>query len=145
MINKDHIQGTWKLLSWQILYGDDQVANPYGEFPNGQLIYSHDGYMSAQLSTAQRPSLGGSSIRRLTDDQRRELLEGFFAYAGRYSVHNNKITHHVTQSMNPDFIGHDQVRDASLNADVLTLQGEETDGKGNKRLHVLKWQRFKTE
>ncbi|MCH8501194.1 MAG: lipocalin-like domain-containing protein [Aliidiomarina sp.] len=143
MIKQGQVEGGWELVSWEIHYDESKVAYPFGTDPKGILVYTSDGFMSAQLSVSSRPSLQGQSIRKLTDAQRQSLLEGFFAYCGAYTVIENSIVHHVSQALNPDFIGTDQVRRAELNDNTLVLSGRETDASGQARDHILKWRRAK--
>lgn len=143
MIMQGQIEGGWELVAWEIHYGESEVAYPFGTGPKGLLVYTSDGFMSAQLSVSVRPSLQGQSVRKLTDAQRQSLLEGFFAYCGAYTVIENSIVHHVSQALNPDFIGTDQVRRAELSNDHLTLSGREEDASGQVREHILRWRRAK--
>lgn len=143
MINSNDVIGAWRLLAWEIDFeGLDEPVHPFGKDPIGWLVYSADGAMSAQLMSAGRTGLGGRSIRKLSDQERIEVLETFFAYAGRYRIEGDVIIHEVDVALNPDFIGQDQHRKAVLEDDRLILTGNETDARGRQRRHCLKWQRI---
>ena len=44
MISKQDLLGTWQLESWTIGYSDrDDLSYPYGEDPQGLLVYAEDG------------------------------------------------------------------------------------------------------
>ena len=142
MIEVDDIVGAWRLQSWSIeVPGVDDPVHPFGTEPEGWLVYTADGVMSAQLMSAGRAGLGGRSIRKLTESERLSVLETFFAYAGRYHIEDNTIVHQVDVALNPDFIGQAQRRKATLSEDVLTLRGDEVDVHGRARAHCLIWQR----
>lgn len=53
--------GTWRLVSYEATSVDDgEVVRPYGEHPLGLIMYTADGYMSAQITTPDRPLFGSS-------------------------------------------------------------------------------------
>ena len=142
MIHGEDLIGAWRLVAWEIDFeGLDQPVHPFGEHPVGWLVYSADGVMSAQLMSPGRTGLDGRSIRKLTDQERIDVLESFFAYAGRYRIEGDVIIHEVDVALNPDFIGQDQHRKAVLEDGRLTLTGSETDARGRQRNHCLIWQR----
>ncbi len=58
MISKEQLSGTWELESWTIGYADrDDFSYPYGEDPQGLLLYTGDGWMSASICRAGRAPL----------------------------------------------------------------------------------------
>ncbi|MCX4460514.1 lipocalin-like domain-containing protein (plasmid) [Streptomyces sp. NBC_01340] len=64
--------GTWRLVSYEATSVDDgEVVRPYGEHPLGLIMYTADGYMSAQITTPDRPLFGeqrqeyGTRVARL--------------------------------------------------------------------------------
>ena len=55
--------GTWRLVSLEVRGSDGQVQYPYGPDATGYLMYSADGYMSAVVMSANRPSFAaGDSL-----------------------------------------------------------------------------------
>jgi hypothetical protein len=48
-------------------------------------------------------------------------VEGFVAYAGRYSFHGDRVIHHVELSLLPNWVGSDQQRSIELSGDRLIL------------------------
>ena len=100
MISNSDLQGTWQLESWTIGYSDrDDFTYPYGEDPQGMLIYSSDGWMSAAINRPQRdPFPGDVSIRKLPDEQKAQAYSSYFHYSGRYLVKEGDVIHYVTQS-----------------------------------------------
>lgn len=142
MINKQDIVGGWTLREWSIA-GNGRVSHPFGDAPIGVLAYTQDDCMSAQLMSGADMSLDGAPLRGLSAEQNQALVERFFAYAGRYRIEDNTIVHEVSVSLNPDFIGREQVRHASLQGDCLELTGYERDAAGRERIHKLVWERMK--
>ena len=49
------IVGTWRLVEQYIVTKDNQKIYPLGKDAAGFIMYTHDGYMSAQLMAQGRP------------------------------------------------------------------------------------------
>ena len=142
MISKDELVGTWQLESWTIGYTDrDEFTYPYGEEPQGLLVYSTDGWMSASINRPGRALLPEDvSYRKLPDAVKAEAFSSYFHYAGRYRVVDGDVIHYVTQSLNPNFPGSEQLRHAELDGQTLVLSGKDQVG-GATRFHSLVWHR----
>ena len=152
---KTHIQetvpslaGTWVLVRWAIGYSDGRSPTlPFGEHPEGIIVYSGDGHMSAAIARANRAPLSGDSARAAPDAERLAAFDSYFHYAGRYEVTgpagNRQVVHTVMQSLYPNFAGTRQVRDMLFCADgTLTLSERETiRGSDVARTHSLVWRR----
>jgi hypothetical protein len=96
-----------------------EVSRPFGE-NLGYIQYSPGGHMVVflQKGDPKRPTAFPFS-----DSERVEMLNGIIgAYAGTYSVDENKVTHHVVASWWPNWIGSDQVRYIEINAKNLTIK-----------------------
>lgn len=143
MISKADLVGTWQLESWTIGYSDrDEMSSPYGEDPKGLLLYTHDDWMSASIGRSDRHHLPlDVSFRKIPEEKLARAYLSYFHYAGRYRVIDGDIVHYVTQSLNPNFVGTEQLRHAELDGQTLVLSGRDEAG-GAKRLHSLVWHRL---
>ncbi len=143
MITKDDLVGTWKLESWTIGYSDrDDFSYPFGEDPQGLLMYSAEGWMSASIARRERaPFPDAENFRKLSDDLKAGAFSSYFHYAGRYQVANGDVTHYVSQSLNPNFPGTEQLRHAELDGHTLVLSGKDQVGDVT-RFHSLVWHRI---
>lgn len=143
MIQRDDLVGTWELESWTIGYSDrDEFTYPYGEDPQGLLLYSADGWMSASIARRERARLPEEiSYRKLPDGLKAEAFSSYFHYAGRYRVVDGDVIHYVTQSLNPNFPGTEQLRHAELDGQTLVLSGKDQVGEV-VRFHSLVWHRM---
>ena len=141
-ISKDDLVGTWELESWTIGYADrDELSFPYGEEPRGLLLYSTDGWMSASIARPDRERLPEDvNYRKLPDALKAAAFSSYFHYAGRYRVVDGDVVHFVTQSLNPNFPGTEQLRHAELDGHTLVLSGKDEVG-GVTRFHSLVWHR----
>ena len=142
MITKQELLGTWQLESWTIGYSDrDDFSYPYGEDPQGLLLYSKDGWMSASIARKERAGFAEDvNFRKIPDSDKGEAFSSYFHYAGRYRVHEGDVIHYVTQSLNPNFPGSEQLRHAELDGQTLVLSGKDKVGDVT-RFHSLVWHR----
>jgi hypothetical protein len=143
MISNEELNGTWQLESWTIGYSDrDDFTNPYGEDPQGLLLYTNDGWMSASICRKERALLPRDvSFRKLPDETRAGAFSSYFHYAGRYRVVEGDVIHYVTQSLNPNFPGTEQLRHAELDGQTLVLSGKDKVGEIT-RFHSLVWHKL---
>jgi hypothetical protein len=146
MINKEDLVGAWQLQSWSIGYSDrEDLTYPYGEEPQGLLLYSSDGWMSASISRPGRaPFPEEVSYRKLPAELKAAAFSSYFHYAGRYRVEDGDVIHSVSQSLNPNFPGTQQLRHAELDGQTLVLSGKDEVG-GVTRFHSLVWHRVAAE
>ncbi|MFO7553393.1 MAG: lipocalin-like domain-containing protein [Haliea sp.] len=142
MIEQQQLVGTWQLESWSIGFaGRDEISNPFGEDPRGLLLYSEDGWMSASICRHDRARLPeDESPRKMPDAVKASAYSSYFHYAGRYRVINGDVVHYVTQSLNPNFPGTEQLRHAELDGQTLVLSGKD-EVRGVTRYHTLVWHR----
>lgn len=140
MIDKHDLIGAWQLESWSIGYEDrEDFTQPFGEDPLGLLVYSEDGWMSASISRRKRPHLPeNESPRKVPESLKAEAYASYFHYAGRFRIKEGVVTHYVTQSLNPNFPGTEQVRHAELDGQTLVLSGKD-QVRGVTRYHTLVW------
>ncbi len=108
--------GTWKLVSWEVTRPDGTVHHPYGKHVVGYLIYTADGYMSAQIMDPDRRQsrpgfpLEAAAAQSLTDPDRARAYSTYVSYCGTYTVEGNRVTHHVKAGLIPSWTGSEQTR-----------------------------------
>ncbi|KAI5363617.1 Putative Lipocalin-like domain-containing protein [Septoria linicola] len=143
--------GAWKLESY-VAYPTPNSSNQRPTYPmtknvTGYIMYTPDGYMSAQMLIP-----GQQSFKRGEGEEPQwaEAGKRCFAYCGPYYITNEghgreEILRHTFQCCSlPGWIGDIQVRTHRFEEDekVLVLGSEEpTEVKGDKRVPVLKWRR----
>ena len=88
----------------------------FGAHPSGYLSYGPDCRMSAILIKEGRKA-PNSFVP--TDAERVELYNGLVAYAGTYSIEDNKISHHVEASRSQSWTGTTQVRQFRIEGKTL--------------------------
>jgi hypothetical protein len=140
--------GAWKLTSWVIASPSGELSHPMGKSPEGRIIYTENGQMSAQLMypDAILPNLSG-----LSESQVMGYVHSIFiSYYGSYSVNESDqiVTHHVSGSNMPSMIGSDQIREFDLSDPnqirlIARLEGNNAvENAGITGTNVLVWQRI---
>ncbi|BBZ21797.1 lipocalin-like domain-containing protein [Mycolicibacter hiberniae] len=128
---REAMLGGWKLASFDSVdIATGAVSHPLGTQPRGLILYTGDGYMSAQLT--------GSAEEAARDD----MSPSYIAYGGRFHVDEDTATvrHEVSVSMLPQLLAAPQVRQARVDGDRLTLSATTTSGGVTGR-HTLVWVR----
>jgi hypothetical protein len=136
------IEGSWRLRSWEIRSSAGRgVTAPFGDCPEGLLVYTPDGWMSATVCRGDRAPLpAGSSPRKVDERLVAEAYRSYFHYAGPYRVEADTVVHTVRYSLNPNFVGTEQFRKMRIDGPLLTLTGIDRAGNA-ERHHELVWQR----
>jgi hypothetical protein len=124
---REKILGTWRLVSY--VEQDERggpVTFPLGRDAAGLIMYTTDGYMSAQLMRSGRHDYDQADIGGGTIQQAAAAAEGYLAYSGPYDVDEAaSIVHHrVAVSLLPNWLETVQIRHGSLKGNQLTLVSE---------------------
>lgn len=131
--------GTWKLVSASSTTSKgERNETPYGLDPVGFLTYSADGRISALISHGGRKRL---PVAAGVADQA-EAFNTFLAYAGRYTLTDNEVVHHVDISSIQNYVGKDLVRSVKFQGDQITLITPPTRLNGKTQIIELIWQRL---
>lgn len=128
------IVGTWHLASWTAVDADGREHEPFGPRPSGVLVYGPDGWMATVINpTGRSPAPEVSSADCI-------------AYAGRYVLGTDTVTHIVAVSCRSSWAGSRQVRAVEIDAsgNVLTLSSGIIEAGGVAGRHRLVWRREPT-
>lgn len=113
--------GVWKVVDYTATDPiTGAVKHPFGESPIGSAIYSANGHMSILVAGSHRvPSATVSGPKRV--QERADLLDGMYAYAGTYTVKGDQVTIHIESAWIPDWVGTDKTRTLKLDHDQLSI------------------------
>ena len=102
------IVGVWRLRKYFDVAPGCPIVHPFGPHPEGLLIYTADGYVSAQLMSPGRPPFNGN---------------GFIGYSGTYVVDEAgaMVTHFPVVAFSPQMVGTAQKRALQITRDSLLL------------------------
>jgi hypothetical protein len=142
---RESLIGAWELVS--AIERDVETGienNVLGERPQGFILYTPDGYMSAQLQGPARPPFEEGDLLRGSPEEYRAAGSSYIAYSGRFFVDEAKrsLSHEMAVSFFPNWIGQRQVRLVKVDAKRLQLS---TDGpqrfKGTLKTATIHWRR----
>ena len=136
--------GVWSLLSYTEEKTGCEDTQPFGPTPVGFLIYTPDGFVSAQLMKPGRSAFQSRDWHQGTPEEYLESGSGYIAYCGRYAVDqaNQTVTHIPSVALLPNLIDGRQVRAIELNGKRLTLRTSSSgDADGVLVTSRLEWQR----
>ena len=116
--------GTRRLESFTESTQASGLLYPLGATPTGLLIYTEDGFVSAQLMKPGRKELSADLWGIAHADGLAELAEGYIGYCGRFTVDekSRQVVHTPIVALIPNLIDHDQVRTYSLDGQRLILE-----------------------
>jgi Lipocalin-like domain len=136
----DKLVGTWQLVSASSTTSKgDPCEPPYGLNPAGFLTYTGDGRVTALISYGGRKLLSGGGTLGL--EEQAEAFKTFLAYAGRYTLGGDKVTHHIEVSSIQNYVGRDLVRSVRFQDDRIILVTPPTLVNGKVQTVELIWQR----
>jgi hypothetical protein len=137
----------WNLVFVCYEFDDGSIVYPFGVRPKGSLIYTEDGFMSAQISGEERPRVG-ATVSELLELKRALRLPWpklgelrklgslfrflgistqYVAYTGTFSVSEGVVRHRVEASLFPDWENSTLEREAIIDSEgklLLTVRNE---------------------
>jgi hypothetical protein len=135
---KDRLVGTWHLVSYETNEQGGTRGKPYGDAV-GRLDYDDHGNMSGQV---MRPGRAHVEVGDGSAQQIRAAYLGYIAYFGTYEVapDGQSVVHHVQGSLNPAWVGGQQVRKLRFDGDRLVLSAD-VRKNDDTVTHTLTWER----
>lgn len=123
--------GAWVLVEWFEVRPNGTKIYPLGENAIGQLIYTADGHMAAQLVAVGRNPHGSNDWRSATQSEGARAFKGYFGYFGTYSIDlaQQAVVHHVDGAWFPNVERVDQVRFFRFVDGKLVLDADTQWGK----------------
>lgn len=140
--DSDSVVGTWKLVSFSGVAANGEAKHLMGDKPIGFLTYTTDGRMSVIITAENRKLLSVPDRIAAPIAERAEAFSTLIAYAGRYSMNGERITHRVEASAMPNQVGTDQVRTAKLEGERLILRTPPIVQGGVEIRSELIWERL---
>ena len=140
--------GVWRLLKYTDEHEDSDHAQPFGPNPQGFLIYTADGFVSAQLMKPGRPAFHSADWHHGTPQEYEASGSGYIAYCGIYEVDEEKatVTHIPSVSLLPNLIHGRQCRSIELQGDRLVLRAAGAPVAGGLNvISRLEWKRVTSQ
>lgn len=120
---RDKLIGVWKLVSLEVSVQGETFL-PYGDRPIGRLTYDAAGRTTAQVMRPGRKSsvVDPSAVAHSSEDEIREIADGYVGYFGSFTVDGNTATHHIEACTLPAWTGTAQRREFELTGNRLFLR-----------------------
>ena len=137
------IVGTWRLVSMTTRdAATGKERDVWGEHPLGFLSYTPGGRMSAVVAKSDR-KISADSAGRATPEEQAALFRDSFGYAGRYTVTDDGVVHHVEVASDPTWIGNDHRRLTRMQGNRLTVTSPPvaSAAAAEPQAFVLVWER----
>jgi hypothetical protein len=141
---RNFVIGAWTLESYESFGLDGlDVRHPLGIDAKGIIMYTADGYMSAQIMREDRPLFRNGDLSGDDNGKLAAAASGYLAYSGRYSVSGDSvIAHHVDVSLLPNWVGGTQYRAVRIADSRLQLSPvQPVLMNGERRMGRLIWRR----
>lgn len=138
---REKVEGAWTLKEF---YTEDSLGTkvyPMGKKAKGIIMYTKDGYMSAQmmgdLEEMQETFEGNGD----GESARVQAAKGYIAYSGKFEVNEDTRTlyHHTDVCLNPAWYGQVQERSFTIEGSILKIHFH--NGVVN---NVILWERQHT-
>src|SRR5688572_9679921 len=106
-MNASDLIGVWSLSSCRAESQDGQHFHPYGEEPQGKLIYTACGNMSVTLMSAHRARFASDDLSLASAAEIKPAFDSFDAYCGRWTLDPGGawVEHKIEAGRIPNWIG----------------------------------------
>jgi hypothetical protein len=119
MHDRSQLIGTWRMLTWYREFEDTgERLDGLGADPVGFVSYGADGRVHAIVLKRDRPS---PAKLPPSDSEKIDLFDSMLAYAGTYTLQEDRVVHHVDASWNQALTGTDQTRFYKLDGSKLKI------------------------
>ncbi|MBC7285445.1 lipocalin-like domain-containing protein [Hoeflea sp.] len=139
-MKRSDIVGLWHMVSW-VQHRGPVDHLPMGETPEGRLLYTPEGLMSAHLMRPDRPVMTTGDFVTGSDEECAAALRSYMGYCGEYEIHGYEIHHIVAIASYPNWTGQRQVRRVTLDGDRLVLSAAPRMVNGVSVTATLTWKR----
>jgi Lipocalin-like domain len=136
------LEGTWTLVAADLLHPDGTRTRDYGESPSGRLMVDAAGRYALQIYKAERPRFANADKAKGTAVEFEAAAMGSSTHFGTLTLDpaTHQLTVHIEHSAFPNWEGTTQVRQYTLEGEVLSYQVP-VRADGNIPLSV--WRRLK--
>jgi hypothetical protein len=130
--------GAWRLVRWEVRDQNGSLSFPLGHDAVGQIQYSEDGRVSAQLMRPHQAHFASDDWRQATENEKGQAWSNYFGYFGTYTIDEttNVVSHHVEGSWFPNLVSQIENRHYTFEEGRLLLDADTHWGK----VHIV-WER----
>ena len=135
--------GSWSLVSINNIYQDGSRIAPYGEKPQGVLIFDAKGNYAIQIMKANRPLIVSGNKNTSTPEENAALIKGFNAHFGTYEVDDKykTITFNIMHASFPNWENKTQKRNYTYSNNELKYIVTNTTQGGASVVAEVVWRK----
>jgi hypothetical protein len=120
-LSTDLLVGTWRVLEMEHYTDDGEVGRPFGDSPQGIIVYTPERYMTAVLMRRDRQFFAAGDILGGTPSERADAFLTANAFAGRWELQGTEVVHYLEVCTFPNWVGTEQRRRFEVTASELSL------------------------
>jgi len=139
----DELPGTYKLISsTRTIVETGEVKDSYGKQPKGYIMYGTDGRMLVLITHDGRPK---PSRTDMTDQDRADQYRTLNAYGGTYTLHGDRIEHHIDIAANETRVGTVEIREVKRDGNrlIYSTKAQPFSSDGKMSVITLVWEKMK--
>jgi len=136
--------GTWTLLSVDNIYPDSTRVHPYGDNPQGLLIFDTRGNYAIQILKAVRPKVASGDKNKCTPEENAVLVQGSNSHFGKYKVDeaSKTITFNIEHASFPNWEATEQKRSYTYTGNEIKYVVTHTTQGGQSIVAEVAWRRL---
>jgi len=136
--------GAWKLQWFGFIKSNGQTKYPFGEHPDGVVMYDAKGRMSTQITRGDTPPFLSEERDGASDEEVRTAYEGFIGYYGTFEVDDSQrlVTFHIAGSSFPNWVGKTLKRHYEFEGGRLTFSTELKSVEGAPAILIQVWDKL---
>lgn len=137
-----NLAGVWSLVSVENINANGSKTFPYGERPQGMLVFEPNGDYAIQILKAARPKVTANDKNKATPEENAALVQGNNSHFGSFSVDEEKriIRFKIEHAFYPNWEGTVQERIYVLENNILRYVVTQTTNGGAVTAMVV-WKR----
>jgi hypothetical protein len=139
---RSRLIGAWELVNFVVRdVATNAEGRPWREHPLGLILYTHDGYVSAQLQRPGRGPFVSDDPFSATAVEYAAAGSSCIAYSGRFFVDEvgQSVSHEMAVSFFPNWLGQRQRRKVKIVGEFLQLTVDRPNGES--KIFTLTWRR----
>lgn len=138
----EQVIGCWKLVSYEFRDPEGELLpiSPWGDDPVGTIIMDDKNHFSAQIMRKNRPEFDSDSP---SSEVMKFAYAGYMAYFGTFEVNADEgiLINRVEGSLNPDWVGTEQIRHFEFSYGQLVLRTPPMDTGKTQMTGTLVWEK----
>jgi hypothetical protein len=141
---QEQLIGTWALVSVDNIYPDSSRVRPYGNNPQGMLIFDVNGNYAIQILKVVRPKIVSGDKNKCTPEENAMIVQGSNSHFGKYSVDEpgKTITFNIAHASFPNWEGTEQKRTYTYTGDEIKYVVTHTTQGGLAVVAEVAWRRL---